>query len=129
MSFASVDIFVLTIFKPDYLSQPYNCMYILCLGAHTPNRWRARIFLTASVQVNAFNFPCRIIFKSKGNINCIIVPWLDFGKKQWLFRSHPIFFCFTHLKEVAAFFCPHVLLPTLFLMCAFISSSVCRISS
>lgn len=77
-----------------------------CLGAGAPNPAERMHLLAASVQGNAFNFPCKIIFKSKGNIKYIIIPGTDFGKKLMSFRSHPIFSCSTYLKEVT-FFCHH----------------------
>lgn len=78
-------------------------VHVHCLGAGAPNPAESMHLLAASVQGNAFNFPCKIIFKSKGNSNYIIIPGTDFGKKLRSFRSHPIFSCSTYLKEVTSF--------------------------
>lgn len=79
--YASVGIFVLLFSNEITEVSSCNCTFVLCLGARAPNQAESTHLITASVQVNAFHFPCRIIFKSKGNINCIIIPGLDFGKK------------------------------------------------
>lgn len=84
-----------------------------CLGAGAPNPAESTHLLAASLQGSTLNFPCKIIFDSKGNINFIIIPSINFEKNIRFFRSHPIF-CFTYLKE-ATFFCLHLFL--MFLTC------------
>lgn len=77
--------------------------------------------LAASVQGNELNLPCKIIFKSKGNYNFIVIPRINFGKKIEDLQESPHFLLF-HLFKRSNFL---LFLPTLsFLMCAFLSGSV-----
>lgn len=65
-----------------------------CLGAGAPNPAESTHLLAASVQGNALNFPCKIVFKSKGNIDFIIIPGINFGRKIDILQESPYFLMF-----------------------------------
>lgn len=105
MSFVLQWIFVCRLFS-DQISWVSCCNCTCPLPrSRRSNQAESTHLLAASVQGNTLNSPWKIIFKSKGNINFIIIPGINFDKNLKFFRNHPIFSCFTYLKE-ATFLLP-----------------------